>query len=311
MAHIIDLQKLWKDRAELSVRQLSAAKTLAIEPQQRLVSVVIVAKNEQALLQLLASLVEQMFILEVVIVCQKEALHIEDASLEAYTKKFARCYKVAAPALPGLAQAFNFGAQYTSGQFLLFLEATQVLTSNAVVKLLATGIQKPLPWVIGVKSPQPTLTQKLLSKITGYYESTTRKGTALPEVSLVGGGRHVSEVAKECLFLPTRVFTELRALDQKCFDTHFNLDLCLRIHLLGGGVYQVEELVVPLKSASKSKLSDTLIVEWHSFKGWCHFYKKHAGEITNCCLKGLFYGFLGLYAFAKGIRQSARCLLTR
>ncbi len=311
MTDIIDLQRLWNSNSQITSRQEQAAKALSIGSSMRLVSVIMVIthNDDQKLQHTFEWLLSQLFILEVIVIYRNDSVALIEP-IEKFIQSSCRGYQVGVEKNVSLAAGYNMGAQYASGQYLLFIDADNSLPQELVVKLLETGIHKPMPWIVGIQPAKLSSLDTILSKITGY--SATESDPSLsPEVSLPGGGRHVSAVAGECLFIPSETFIALRGIDQKCFHVNFHRDLCLRVHLAGGGVYQIENIAIQSHSHLPHSLFHTLRYEWQAFKGWCHFYRKYVGKLTNVFVAGLFYGLFSIYSLGRSVRVGVRYILFR
>ncbi len=307
MTYILDLQRLWEEGVSVSSESQEAAAAVYLDPRKNVVSAIVVAhSNEPIMLQTLQSVLAQQFIRELIVVNCETSSSIEK-TLNVFAKRHPKCHVVTGQKKAGLAAAYNLGAQYASGQFLLLFSGNCLLSKNAVLNMLATGIRKPAPWVIGgvdeKSSPLFSLKpwgrlKKLLSNdlYSLKYENQNRSHL---EVSLVGGGFHASNVGPECLFLSTATFVELKGLDRKCFHSTFHKDLCLRIHYAGGGVYRAKDLNVIACSEPALSVGAYVRKEWQGFCGRHHFYQKYVSRNTNKILMGVLYAGIALHFIAK------------
>jgi len=296
LAYILDLQRLWEEPAGSSSSH-EASGAGAVD--HHFVSVIMVVQsNQETLLKSLQSILTQLYIREIIIVSCSPDL-IFESFLTKLCNLQPKCMVVKAPPKIGLAAAYNIGAERAGGQFLLFLNAASLLPKNAVLKLMATGIQKPLPWIIGAKeqiifAPAEkgfkNRWQNMLSK--DYEHFIANKQLSSPEVTLPGGGFHTPLVAASCLFIAANVFTELKGLDFKCFHSTFHRDLCLRVHLAGGGVYCAKDVNCIVHVSAPSRLLQGIRNEWQACRGWYHFYQKYLRRKNNIVLRSLFYGKL-------------------
>ncbi|MGD9592653.1 MAG: glycosyltransferase family 2 protein, partial [Candidatus Berkiella sp.] len=262
--------------------------------------VVVSSVSESVLIQALKSVLAQQFVREVIIVNTQEQASIEKA-LTRFVRNHPKCYIVRGHQQAGLAASYNLGAQHACGQYLLFMKANCVLAKNATAKLLATGILKPTPWLIGAPEKPSTIVFKPLSRIMSLLENSfgalkyeSQQLQDFPEVSLPGGGFHAASISPECLFLSAQSFLDLKGLDKKCFHSTFHKDLCLRIHFAGGGVYRAREFDVITFNANKPSSAATFRDEWQAFRGRFHFYQKYAGKQTNKFFMLFIYGALAL-----------------
>jgi GT2 family glycosyltransferase len=298
LTYVIDLERLWADRGVSATNQ-HKANSIYLDPRQNVVSAIVVADSDEMKLMLtLQALLTQLFIRELIVVnCES------NPALDRFLAKFAtlnpKCYVVHGQKNMGLAAAYNLGAQYASGQFLLFLESTCVLEKNAVLEMLSTGIRKPLPWIIGAEDESchnPKAAMTWLQAMHAWLNTSKTKEklhhTSMREVSLPGGGFHVSNLASGCLFMPSKSFLELKGWDKQCFHTTFHYDLCLRVHLAGGGVYRAKELAFIQQARPKMTLKKGLALAWQACVGWQHYYNKYVRKSTNICALGLLQGLV-------------------
>jgi GT2 family glycosyltransferase len=147
-----------------------------------------------------------------------------------------------------------------------------------------------MPWVIGTGKEHELMT--------------------FPEVSLAGGGYHTKAVAADCIFISTQTFLELRGMDKRCFHHTFHADLCMRIHLAGGGVYQVNDIRAVRKGAPQTSFRGNVRRAWQAFRGGCHYYRKYKSKNTNIITVGLLYFGLSLRLLGD-IIKSIRMALTK
>jgi GT2 family glycosyltransferase len=288
LTYIIDLQRLWESSASVTPEQQQAAAKVYLDPRKNLVSAVVVAhKDEDLLLQTLHSVLAQQFLREVIIVNGEGSASI-DKALTKLAAHYPKCYLVNGQKNTGLAAAFNLGARYASGQYLLFLSGNGLLAKNAILHLLTTGIRKPTPWVIGTGeqlscsaqvSAFSQIKKILLKEDSLKYEHSQMK--SFPEVSLAGGGFHASQIAPECLFIPTQTYLDLSGLDKRCYHSTFHTDLCLRIHIAGGGVYRARDAIIVTRLGKPEAFAEHFRKEWQAFRGQVHFHQKHYGKLTN------------------------------
>lgn len=305
MTYVLDLQRLWYEAEDTSEQ------TASPELRKNVVSAIVVAEeDEEKLILTIQSVLVQQLVREVIIVnCGNSA--VIEKSLIKFTSLHSKCYIVNGQKRMGLASAYNLGAQYASGQYLLFLNANSILPKNTVMKLLTTGLRKPTPWVIGVQERRyAPSTQKIgiWAKLSGKARSkisvpSYEDSKMQVEVSLAGGGFHAANVAPECLFIPTQAFLDLKGMDKKCFHSTFHRDLCLRVHLAGGGVYRARDLNLVIEQNSSLPLGMEIYRQWQAFKGIVHFYKKYVSNNTNIFLVamnylGLTLKFLGNFCFS-------------
>lgn len=296
MTYIIDLQRLWESSAHVTPEQQHAAAKAYLDPRKNLVSVIVVAHSDETLLlQTLHSVLAQQFLRELIIVNGEDSASL-DKTLTKLAAQYPKCYLVNSQKNIGLVASFNLGARYASGQYLLFLSENALLSNNAILHLLTTGIRKPTPWVIGTgeqivpEAPGAILgrLKKLFLRENALkYEHHHKQ--SFPEVSLAGGGYHASQIASECLFIPTQTYLDLSGLDKRCHHSAFHTDLCLRIHIAGGGVYRAKESILVTRKGLSINFGEHFRKEWQAFRGQLHFYQKHYGKLNNKLWSAIVY----------------------
>lgn len=273
MTYIIDLQRLWQEK---SLVQSKARYTQSgLDPQKKMVSVILVVNPTEydKFLKAMHSVLAQPFVREIIIVNNQTHPSV-DALLNQVAHQHPKCTIVAAEKEVGLPDLFNQGAQYASSPYLLFLDSNCVLSEDAVFYMLLTGLQKPGPWIIGAQN------NDLLPLRLGIRANPMNIKRHMPEVSLPGGGFHIAQVHPQYVFMSSNTFMDLRGMDKNCFDAAFHYDLCLRVHLGGGGVYSPKDIRL-VDFVEPIKLKPSLRREWQAFRGWCHFYRKHEHSTAN------------------------------
>lgn len=307
MTYILDLQQLWQAHTEITPSASKAVETLALDPRHPLVSVVLVVRHseEEKFLQGLHSIISQCFIREIIVIFP-EGFALEK-HLAHFCKIHPRCCGISVKKSLKLAQAYNVGAQYATGKFLLFLDSMLTLPQDTVYKLLATGIRKPLPWVVGLKAPVDKRLNRIISKLTNFYSPPIKASNTIPEVSLPGGGVHVLNVGRSGFLMPIKTFIELKGMDQASLYNTFHLDFCLRVHFAGGSVYEVPDVEIenPAQPSVRS-LYQILSQEWRLFRASCYFYHKYVRSKTNFLWSGIRYALLALQALGRCLYRSMR-----
>ena len=165
MTYVIDLKRLWEDKTRITASQKQAAAKVYLDPRQNIVSVIIAIHGENLYLQTLQAALNQLLVREVVVVNCSHSPQVEEA-LTQFSQSHTRVLVVAGQHTKGLASAYNLGARYATTQYFLFLTQDCLLPKNAVLKLLATGIRKPKPWVIGALSTAASSTNGHLLKLS-------------------------------------------------------------------------------------------------------------------------------------------------
>ncbi|MCS5712285.1 glycosyltransferase [Candidatus Berkiella aquae] len=286
MTYVLDLKRLWSDRLAITESQRKAAASVHLDPRQKMVSVIVAIQSDDLqVMKTLQSAITQLMVRELIIVNGSHSSLMEDA-LTQFAYQYPRAILVDGHNVCGLAEAYNLGAQYASTPFALFLSAYGLLQKNAIMQLLAIGIRKPGAWVVGAALTKREQKHHLPSQFMKNFKTLTTN--EVPEVSLVGGGLYAQVVSAECLLLPMRTFAQLKGFDKRCYHTTFHWDLCLRVHQMGGDVFQAPEAVLAI--ANPALRSRRLFKqEWQSFLGWSHFYQKNFSELTNIFSRSFFY----------------------
>ncbi|MGE3318989.1 MAG: glycosyltransferase family 2 protein [Candidatus Berkiella sp.] len=289
MTYVIDLKRLWDDRSPLTASQRSVAAQVSLDPRQKVVSVIVAIQNEDMrFITTLQSALAQLMVRELIIVNCSQSPIVKEALAQFST--LPRTLVVDGEGIRGLASAYNLGVQYASTPFLLLLDAYCLLPKDAVLKLLATGVRKQKPWVVGATSVKDSQDLVPLPLIKKYFSNVTNNN--VPEVSLVGGGHFAQVVPAQCILIPTPTFLVLKGLDKQCFHAAFHWDLCLRVHEMGGSVFQAKEIALVALEPEWGGFSALFKQEWRSFLGWSHFYQKNIRKLTNFISALSFYSYL-------------------
>lgn len=288
MTYVLDLKRLWDDQTPLTASQCKAAASVHLDPRQRVVSAIVaIQHNDLRFVQTLHTVLAQLMVRELIVVNATTSAAVEEA-LTQFSYQHPRTIMVAVNPESGLAAAYNLGAQYASTPYILFLDAYCSLPKDTVLHLLATGVRKARPWVVGAASVKTPMGFKpRVPVFKNYFSKMTQSD--LPEVSLAGGGHYADIVPSQCILLPTQTFSELKGLDKRCYHAAFHWDLCLRVHEMGGSVFQAPNVVLTACEPEGADFQTLLLKEWQSFQGWKHFYHKNFSKLTNLFAAGLFY----------------------
>lgn len=303
MTYVLDLKRLWDDRTPLTASECEAAASLHLDPRQRVVSAIVVIQNDDLqFVPTLHAVLAQLMVRELIVVNITSSIAVEEA-LTQFSYQHPRTIIVAGSSVRGLASAYNLGAQYASTPYMLFLDAYCVLPKDTVLHLLATGLRKMRPWVVGAALVKTQTSFKPTVPIFKSYLSKITQNN-LPQVSLAGGGHYAQVVPSQCILLPTQTFAELKGLDNRCYHATFHWDLCLRVHEMGGSVFQAPNVVLTANEAECLSFKTLLIREWQAFQGWKHFYQKNFSKLTNFFAVCSFYLSLALIGCASLARKS-------
>jgi len=301
LTYVLDLKRLWDDRILLSDSQRKVAAQVSLDPRQKIVSVIVAIQNDDLrFIPTLQSALAQLMVRELIIVNCSRSPEVAQALVQ--FSALPRTIIVAGQEALGLVSAYNLGAQYASTPFLLLLDAYCLLPKDTVLKLLATGVRKQKPWIVGVaavKTAEDLVPSLLFKK---YFSKLTNN--AVPEVSLAGGGHFAEVVPSQCMLLPTPTFMELKGLDKRCYHAAFHWDLCLRVHEVGGSVFQTKDMVLALTEPEWIGFSALFKQEWHSFLGWSRFYQKNFRKLTNFISALSFYFHLAQLSSASFCRKA-------
>lgn len=284
MTYIIDLQRLWQEKSQVPAK--GRYNHPALDPRKKMVSIVLVVCQTEydKFKNTIQSVLSQAFVREIIIVNNQVHPSV-NALLKQIKHQHSKCVVIDGDKDLSLPDLFNQGAQYASSPYLLFISSNCVLAQDAVYHMLSTGLRKPGPWLIGAQSTS-LLPLKLGIRVDRKNQPLMR------EVSLPGGGFHIAQVEPQCVFMSAVTFMDLKGMDNHCFDSAFHYDLCLRVHLGGGGVYSPKD--IRLVNFEPIKTKPSLRREWQSFRGWCHFYRKHESNKSNSLKRTAVYGLLML-----------------
>lgn len=289
MTYIIDLQRLWQDKKQITASSLQIGPGAYLDPRHITISVIMVVyKKIPQLSSKMMTLLKDPFVREIQWVnCTGE----QGDWVNALVQQHPKCFMVEGSPELSLVEAYQTAVRRASGLLLLFLDPQITLSHTALVRLATTGLRKPHPWAVGLQSESLNI-----------FPRQHTPAAPLPEVFLSGGGIHVPALSPTCFLIPTTDYWELKGLDARCSLSAFHLDLCMRIHLAGGGVYQATEMSAEI-SAPYTQQQQTWRQKWDGIRGWWRYYQKHHSKQTNF--------FLGFDKVIVGLRLLGRLLGTK
>lgn len=268
MTYIIDLQRLWEDRQQITPSLPEAKRNETLDPRQLHVSVIMVLdKPIQRLSKKLITLLKEPLVREVLLV---DCRYSKDSQHNPLIIQHPKCTYIQGKPSLSLVEAYQLAVRRAAGYLVLFLKAEETCSQKTLLQLIATGLRKPRPWVVGTG-------QEALHPFASQAQSVRQ----LPEVFLSGGGIHVPAVSGNCMLMPTTDYWELKGFDPACGASSFHRDLCMRVHLSGGGVYQIADVPESLEKTVLSEKTLSWQAKWLSVKGFWHYYQKHYSKKTN------------------------------
>lgn len=271
MTYIIDLQRLWQEHKQINPNVSQAAPGSYIDPRQLTVSVIMVVYTRQdTLSDKLIALLKNPLVREIQLV---DCTVLQENLITELVEQHPKCACIKAePTLP-LVEAYQMAARRAAGHLLLFLNPALDISPKTLMRLTTTGLRKPRPWAVGLGA----------ESLMPFEVPAPETMQQLPEVFLSGGGIHVPALSATCLLMPTTDYWELKGFDPACQSSAFHLDLCMRIHLAGGGVYQVPgDPDIPVAQLTgPAPRRESLFDKWRSIKGWWCYYQKHYSKETN------------------------------
>lgn len=172
-------------------------------------------------------------------------------------------------------QCYNFAAKRAHGRYLLFTEQHAILPKDTSVKLLFGLSGKPdKPTIVSANLEGLGEPLKADNPLLDPKESTLSllglAKASLNDNPVYGYASHVSSIPSGCFLIERSHFWLSDGFDAQLGQASLT-DLCLKMHLQGGGVYQVSDLKVRLYPKCRG-VSDSPIKE--SLQ-WIKYYAKH------------------------------------
>jgi len=193
----------------------------------------------------------------------------------------------------GFAAACNLGARQAASTYLLFLNPDAILPSGGAAQLLADGIEKEHPWMIGAKLVDPDGIEQVGSRRTTltpwrafvetlklyrfaprhpYFRRFNLHADPCPDDVIP-----VPVTSGACFLIPAADFAIVDGFDEKYFLHVEDVDFCLRFGNAGGTVYfdpHVE--VTHFKGSSRAS---RIGIEFHKTKGMQLYFQRHFSAV--------------------------------
>ncbi len=220
----------------------------------------------------------------------------------------------------GFAAGCNLGAKSAHGEYLLFLNPDCVLPPGGLRDLLAEGIGRPRPWMLGSRVVNPdgseqqgsrreiltpwiafveTLRIDRLAPDHPYFKRFNQHTSSTPEKTTA-----VPVISGACMMLPAEDYWTSSGMDEGYFVHVEDIDFCNRFRVAGGEIFFVPHVAV-LHFHSTSAASP-LFIEWHKTRGFIRYFRKNfVGIYPPLFLSLVNVGILGRFVWKAGL------LLTR
>lgn len=295
MSHIVDLHSPWKQ----AIKKSAAIKAHESKTNQMLsrVSVVLVAKGHYLeALATLVSILPQFLVREIILVDCIQSPAFQD-KIHSITHEYASIIVIDGKPDMSLAQAYNLGRRQCSSRYALFLQTPGVVPENFIAKILALGMAKQEPWVIGIESQ--TTVDPFLNIIDSPHATNTSHGAY--------AGHLVTAVEPNGFLLPCELLMAVGLFDEQCMNSNVLLDYSLRLHTIGADIYSDVSLtlpkpaVPPMEDASKCSGVSSQWQQWH------YYYQKHFG----LKYKSYHVGLLAFKLIIKKMNDSIKHLLQK
>ncbi len=264
MSHIVDLHLPWQQ----AIKKSAAIKEHASKTNQTLsrVSVVLVAKGHYLeALATLVSLLPKFLVREIILVDCIQSAEFQD-KIHSITHEYASIIVIAGKPGMSLAHAYNLGRRQCSSRYALFLQTPGVVSDNFLSKMLALGMGKQEPWVVGVESQ--TTIDPLLNLIDSPETHSPSHGAY--------SGHLVTAVESSGFLLPCELLIAVGLFDEQCSDSNVLLDYSLRLHTIGADIYSDAGLSLP-KSVLPMNYGAKRVGISQQWRQWHYYYRKHFG----------------------------------
>ncbi len=221
----------------------------------------------------------------------------------------------------GFAAACNLGAKSARSEYLLLINPDCILAPGGLRNLLAEGIRRPRPWMLGGRLMNPDGTEQrgsrreILTPWIAFVEIFHLDRLAPNHPYFKRLNLHTSLVPREttavpvisgaCMMLPQEDYWALGGMDEAYFLHVEDIDFCLRFRRGGGEIFFVPHVaVLHLRSTSVASL---FFIEWHKTRGFIRYFRKNfSGIYPPLFLPLVNVGILGRFAWKAGLLLARR-----
>lgn len=185
----------------------------------------------------------------------------------------------------GFAKSCNLAAKQCTGEFILLLDPDCLLPPDALVQLMKAINDTPEAMLAGGELHNPNG-----SYFRGPLKENTTPVTILMESLGLNRLRklrdvytqpkmddsvcEVSSVPAACMCMRNADYQRLFGLDEGFFLQSAGLDMCQRVHKIGGKVVSVPSVKLTFLP-DKRKKKKIRFIEWQRAKGYMRYCKKH------------------------------------
>ena len=188
----------------------------------------------------------------------------------------------------GFAKACNYGAEIAEGEFLLFLNPDAILTPGSARNMANCGKMLEVPWIVGgllrtedgqeqrgSRRARLTLWRAIMSFV-GLDKILTKQTVHLESRPMSTSPVEMPVVSGALLMTDRDSFSILEGFDEGYFLHVEDIDICERVHRLGGQVY-FHPKASAMHYGSTSKVTRQRI-EWEKFKGFVRYFWKFSNN---------------------------------
>jgi GT2 family glycosyltransferase len=189
----------------------------------------------------------------------------------------------------GFASGCNVGAEAAAFDYLAFVNPDCTLTEGTFGPILDVFARQPNAWLVGGRLQHPDGREQ-----RGGRREFLTPWRAFVEIARLDRffPRHpyfrklhmfdrapilepaiVPAVSGAFMVMRREDYARIGGMDNKFFLHFDDLDLCLRVHRLGGEVWYAGN--VPITHSCSTSDVSRLFVEWHKTRSGCYYFKKH------------------------------------
>lgn len=186
----------------------------------------------------------------------------------------------------GFAKACNIGAKRALGDFILLMNPDCLLPPEALSNMMIAFDEIPGAMLAGCRlqnpdgSEQRSGRRQLLTPSTaftealGLYRLFSFKRLNSHESALPEHTHEVPAVSGAFMCFRRRDYQRLSGLDESYFLHVEDLDVCMRVHQLGGKVVCVPRVKITHMRSTSGEISSRFL-EWQKTKGFLRYFTKH------------------------------------
>lgn len=180
----------------------------------------------------------------------------------------------------GFAKACNTGAKMATGEFLLFLNPDCLLPPDALTDTAQALDEYPEAMLAGCWLQNPDGSEQrggrrqLLTPKTALLDVFKLKKLNENDTPMPRDTHEVPAISGAYMCIRKQDFTRLFGFDEGYFLHVEDLDLCMRVHAMGGKIICVPKVEVAHILSTSGEVTPSAI-EWHKAKGFMRYFRKH------------------------------------